>query len=443
MVARGVHRVRVVSTALYTDRYELTMLQAALHAGTADRRCVFEVFTRHLPTGRRYGVVAGTGRLFDALADFRFDDAVLAALSRDRVVDDDTLRWLSDHRFRGDIDGYREGEVFFPGSPVLVVRGTFAEAVLLETLVLSALNHDSAIASAAARMVVAADGLPCIEMGSRRTHEEAAVAADRAAYLVGFASTSNLAAGARYGIPTAGTSAHAFTLLHDDERQAFAAQLNALGKATTVLVDTYDVEGAVRTAVELAGPELGAVRIDSGDLEQVARDVRRLLDELGATRTRIVVTSDLDEQAIARLRHEPVDAFGIGTAVVTGSGAPTAGFVYKLVARSRTADGPLEPVAKASSGKVGYGGAKSAVRRLDASGTAIAEVAYVSGTKPPRDDERVLTVPLVRAGDVVESTTLDALRSHHRLALAELPADALRLSPGPPALQTAYEEVAT
>jgi nicotinate phosphoribosyltransferase len=305
---------------------------------------------------------------------------------------------------------------------------------------LSVLNHDSAIASAAARMVVAADGLPCIEMGARRTHEEAAVAAARAAYIVGFASTSNLAAGSRYDVPTAGTSSHAFTLVHDDERQAFAAQLDALGRDTTLLVDTYDVETAVRTAVELAGPDLAAVRIDSGDLRETARTVRRLLDELGATQTRIVVTSDLDEYAIAALRHEPVDAFGVGTAVVTGSGAPTAGFVYKLVARARTPDGPLEPVAKASTGKVGYGGAKSAARRRDADGTATAEVVYVTRAAPTRDDERVLSVPLMRAGEVVETPAIGDLRSHHRRAMTELPAEAMRLSPGRPVLHAIYEE---
>ncbi|MDX6285771.1 MAG: nicotinate phosphoribosyltransferase [Frankiales bacterium] len=429
-----------MSTALYTDRYELTMLQAALRAGTAERRCVFEVFVRRHLADRRYGVVAGTGRLLDALQDFRFDDPTLAALSRDKVVDDDTLRWLSDYRFVGDINGYREGELFFPGSPVLVVHGTFAEAVLLETLTLSVFNHDSAVATAAARMVVAADGRPCIEMGSRRTHEEAAVAAARAAYIAGFDSTSNLAAGARYGVPTAGTSAHAFTLLHDEERQAFAAQLDALGKSTTLLVDTYDVLAGVRAAVELAGPELGAVRIDSGDLAQTAREVRRLLDELGATHTRIVVTSDLDENAITALSHEPVDAFGVGTAVAMGGGTPTAGFIYKLVARARTPDGPLEPIAKASIGKVGTGGVKSAARRRDAHGTAVAEVVYVDRPGAARDDERVLTVPLVQHGEVVETPALDDLRSHHRQAMAELPADALRPSSGPPALRTIYEE---
>src|SRR5690606_15583465 len=166
-------------------------------------------------------------------------------------------------RFSGNVWGYGEGECFFPNSPVLVVEGTFAEAVLLETLVLSILNFDSAIASAASRMTVAAEGRPCIEMGSRRTHEWAAVAAARAAYIAGFTSTSNLEAGRTYGVPTRGTSAHAFTLLHDSERDAFTAQVTSLGKGTTLLVDTYDVAAAVALGVEIAGPELGAVRLDS------------------------------------------------------------------------------------------------------------------------------------------------------------------------------------
>ena len=176
------------------------------------------------------------------------------ALENSGVVGPETLRWLAGYRFGGDVWGYGEGEVFVPGSPLLVVEGTFAEAVLLETLVLSILNHDCAIAAAASRMTVAAQNRPCLEMGSRRTHEEAAVAAARAAYVAGFAGTSNLEAGRRYGIPTVGTAAHAFTLLHDDERAAFAAQVATLGAGTTLLVDTYDVTQGVRTAVEVAGP---------------------------------------------------------------------------------------------------------------------------------------------------------------------------------------------
>ena len=325
----------MTSTALLTDHYELTMLQAALRSGAAQRRCVFEVFARRLPEGRRYGVVAGTGRLVEAVRDFRFGADELAALRERDVVDEQTLDFLAGYRFSGDISGYAEGECYFPGSPLVVVEASFAEGVLLETLILSILNHDAAVAAAASRMVTAAGDRPCLEMGSRRTHEQAAVAAARAAYVAGFAATSNLEAGRRYGVPTTGTSAHAFTLLHDTERAAFEAQVACLGKGTTLLVDTYDVPTAVEVAVDVAGPELGAVRLDSGDLLAQAVEVRAQLDSLGAGDTRIVVTSDLDEHAIAALAAAPVDAYGVGTSLVTGSGAPTAGLVYKLVSAGR------------------------------------------------------------------------------------------------------------
>jgi nicotinate phosphoribosyltransferase len=419
--------------ALLTDRYELTMVAAALADGTADRDCVFEVFARRLPHGRRYGVLAGTGRLLEALPDFRFTDEDLAALREQGLTDSRLLDWLAGFRFSGDVDGYAEGELFFPGSPVLTVRAPFAEGVLLETLVLSVLNHDSAIASAAARMVAAACERPCIEMGSRRTHEDAAVAAARAAHLVGFAATSNLEAGHRYGVPTTGTSAHAFTLLHDDEAAAFRAQVAALGVGTTLLVDTYDVDQGIRTAVEVAGPELGAIRLDSGDLPTLAAHARELLDSLGATGTRIIVTSDLDEFAIAGLMAAPVDGYGVGTSLVTGSGAPTAGMVYKLVAR----DGV--PVAKRSEGKNSVGGRKSAVRRHDASGTATAEV-VTSEPVLPRDGDRSLLVELVRGGELCAPATpreaLAAARAHHERARDAMPAEAFALSRGDCAIET-------
>jgi nicotinate phosphoribosyltransferase len=419
--------------ALFTDRYELTMVAAALADGTAQRDCVFEVFARRLPHGRRYGVLAGTGRLLEALPHFRFGDAELAALREQGLTDERLLDWLAGFRFSGDVDGYAEGDLFFPGSPVLTVRAPFAEGVLLETLALSVLNHDSAIASAAARMVAAACERPCIEMGSRRTHEEAAVAAARAAHMVGFASTSNLEAGRRYGVPTTGTSAHAFTLLHDDERSAFQAQVDALGPGTTLLVDTYDVDQGIRTAVEVAGPELGGIRLDSGDLPTLAAHARELLDSLGATRTRIVVTSDLDEYAIAGLMAAPVDRYGVGTSLVTGSGAPTAGMVYKLVQR----DGV--PVAKKSEGKRSVGGRKHAVRRHDADGIATAEVVS-SAPITPRDGDRDLVVPLLRAGELCEQLSpADALaraRAHHERVRQALPQEAWALSRGEPVLET-------
>ncbi|MFE9044306.1 nicotinate phosphoribosyltransferase [Streptomyces sp. NPDC012421] len=432
--------VDVPSTALFTDQYELTMLQAALRAGTADRRSVFEVFTRRLPEGRRYGVLAGVGRVLDAVENFRFDPAVLGFLRERSIVDEPTLAWLAGYRFSGDIWGYPEGEVYFPGSPVLRVEGSFAECVLLETVILSILNHDSAIAAAASRMSAAAGGRRLIEMGARRTHELAAVASARAAYVGGFDSTSDLAAGFRYGIPTVGTSAHAFTLLHDSERDAFRAQVDSLGRGTTLLVDTYDVAEAVRTAVEIAGPELGAVRIDSGDLLLVAHRVRAQLDELGARDTRIVVTSDLDEYAIASLAAAPVDAYGVGTQLVTGSGHPTCSMVYKLVARAASADpkAPLTPVAKKSlGGKASVGGRKWAARRKDADGVAAAEVI---GTGPVPDALAAdqLLVELVKGGEVVAREPLEAARTRHIAARAGLPMSAIQLSRGEPVLPTEY-----
>ncbi|MDT0475858.1 nicotinate phosphoribosyltransferase [Streptomyces griseoviridis] len=432
--------VDVPSTALFTDQYELTMLQAALKAGTAERRSVFEVFTRRLPEGRRYGVLAGTGRVLDAVENFRFDPDVLGFLRERDIVDGPTLEWLASYRFSGDIWGYPEGEVYFPGSPVLRVEGSFAECVLLETVILSVLNHDSAIAAAASRMSSAAGGRPLIEMGARRTHELAAVAAARAAYVGGFATTSDLAAGFRYGIPTVGTSAHAFTLLHDHERDAFRAQVDSLGRGTTLLVDTYDVAEAVRTAVEVAGPDLGAVRIDSGDLLLVAHRVRQQLDAMGATGTRIVVTSDLDEYAIASLAAAPVDAYGVGTQLVTGSGHPTCSMVYKLVARAESADpkAPLVPVAKKSTGgKTSMGGRKWAARRLDADGVAEAEVVG-TGQVPADLADRQLLVELVKGGTVVTREPLDTVRDRHTRARAGLPLSATQLSRGEPVLPTEY-----
>ncbi|MBQ0974041.1 nicotinate phosphoribosyltransferase [Streptomyces sp. RK31] len=432
--------VNVPSTALFTDQYELTMLQAALKAGTAERHSVFEVFTRRLPHGRRYGVVAGTGRVLDAVENFRFDEGVLRFLREKAVVDEETLDWLAGYRFSGDVWGYPEGEVYFPGSPVMRVEGSFAECVLLETVILSILNHDSAIAAAASRMSSAAGDRPLIEMGARRTHELAAVAASRAAYIGGFSSTSDLAAGFRYNIPTVGTSAHAFTLLHDTERDAFRAQVDSLGAGTTLLVDTYDVTEAVRAAVEVAGPGLGAVRIDSGDLLLVAHRVRQQLDALGARDTKIVVTSDLDEYAIASLAAAPVDAYGVGTQLVTGSGHPTCSMVYKLVARAESAgpEAPLVPVAKKSTGgKTSIGGRKWAARRRDADGVAEAEV-IGTGDVPPELAGRQLTVPLVRGGEVVAREPLDVVRDRHAAARAGLPLSATQLSRGEPVLPTEY-----
>ncbi len=426
-----------MSVALLTDKYELTMLQAALHDGSAHRHTTFELFARRLPDGRRYGVVAGTGRFLDSLARFRFDELDEPALaSLAEFLDEATLDFLRGFRFTGDVDGYPEGELYFADSPVLSVSGSFAECVLLETLALSIFNHDTAIASAAARMVSAAGGRTLIEMGSRRTHERAAVAAARAAYLAGFDGTSNLLAHHRYGVPALGTSAHAFTMVHTtvdgpDEPAAFRAQVDALGVGTTLLVDTYDVTAGIANAVAVAGPRLGAVRIDSGDLGVLARQARAQLDGLGATGTKIVVSGDLDEYSIAALRADPVDSYGVGTSLVTGSGAPTASMVYKLV----EVDGI--PVQKRSSHKESHGGRKAALRLVKPSGTVVEEVVYPVGSPPAGTEAgRPLTVALVRGGAAVGAATLADARERVAAGLTSLPWEGLRLSHGEPAIPT-------
>ena len=406
-----------MSTALLTDRYELTMLDAALASGLAGRRAVFEVFARRLPPGRRFGVVAGQGRLAGLIRDLRYEPDDIVAL-RD-VVRPQTRDWLTGRELGLQVTAYPEGSTYAPGSPVLTVEGCFGEGLLLETLVLSVLNADSAVASAAARMVLAAGDRPLLEMGGRRTHEQAAVSAARAAYLAGFSATSNLEAGRRHGVPTIGTTAHAFVLAHGSELEAVKAQVAAQGVGTTVLVDTYDTAEGIRTAVEVAGSQLGAVRLDSGDPAVEVPKARALLDELGATQTRIVVTGDLDEHAIAGLADVPVDRYGVGTSLVTGSGAPTAGFVYKLVAiaESGEPDAPMRPVAKNSAGKSTLGGRKWAWRTADGR-----EV--LRRTPEPLPDGTRLQAPLTTHDDV------RGARATCAAALAALPPAARLLEPG-------------
>jgi putative nicotinate phosphoribosyltransferase len=419
-----------VSPGLLTDRYELTMLSSWVNDGSVDNRAVFEAFARWLPDGRRYGVVAGLDRLLRLVERFTFTDDEIEWLETESVVDSATAAYLRDFRFSGDIDAYREGELYFPGSPVVTVTGTLGECLVIETLVLSVLNHDTAVASAAARMATAAGGRPLVEMGSRRTHEAAAIAVARAAYVAGFASTSNLAAGRLYGIPTVGTASHAFILAHESEEAAFRSQVETHGADTTLLVDTFDITDGIRTAIKVAGPDLGAVRIDSGDLADEAQKARLLLDELGATETKIIATSDLDEFVITALADAPIDGYGVGTRVATGSGHPTASMVYKLVA---VADGPgadalMRPVAKKSAAKVSVGGHKTAFREY-VDGMVVREAFAVGTHEVPG---RPLQVAAMRAGRIVHQPSLAEIRSFAAEQLATLPADATNVAAGTP-----------
>ncbi len=393
------------STALLTDRYELTMVDAALGSGQADKTAVFELFTRGLPPQRAYGVVAGTGRAIQAVADFTFDDAELTWLESNEIVSGPALEFLADYRFRGDMWGFAEGDLYLADSPVLTVQSTFAEAVVLETVLLSIFNHDSAVASAVARMVDAAGDRAVIEGGARRAHESAAISCARSAYLAGASATSNLEAGRAYDIPTIGTIGHAFVLAHADEREAFRAQHQLLGSGTTYLVDTYDIENGIRTAVDVAGPGIGGIRIDSGDLAIESAKARVLLNELGATGARIIVSGDLDEWSIASLADAPIDGYLVGTNLITGSGHPTASMVYKLVA-IESGDG-LQSVNKRSSGKGTVGGRKAAFRLDDH------DVLVVDNEHPPTDVQhpgRRLQIPLIERGEVVTDLSLELAR---------------------------------
>ena len=388
------------------------MVASALKSGIAHHRAVFEVFARRLPAGRAYGVMAGIERVLDALSRFRFDAATVDHLVAAGVVQEGEMTdWLAAYRFSGDITGYAEGELFFPYSPVITVTGTFAECVVLETVILSVLNHDCAVASAAARMADAAGGRLLIEGGSRRTDPESAVAAARAGFVGGFDTTSNLEAGRRHGIPTGGTTAHAFVLAHETEEAAFAAQRDTLGIGSTYLVDTFEVMEGIRRAVAVVGSDIGAVRIDSGDLLGDSIAARELLDGLGATGCRIVVSSDLDEFRVAELQaaNAPIDAYLVGTSLVTGSGHPTASMVYKLVAIAPDAESSskLRAVGKLSPGKRTIGGRKDVHRTVDREGRFTGEVLSVLPVELP-DDSMAPQVELVRDGEIVADLTSPA-----------------------------------
>lgn len=441
------------TSALLTDMYELTMIDSSIVSGTANRRCVFEAFGRRLPGGRRYGVVAGTGRVLEAIKNFHFDVDELEYMAGTGLVSPQTIDWMANYTFTGDVYGYAEGECYFPYSPILTVTGSFAETVVLETVILSILNHDSAVATAASRMTNAAHGRPCLEFGARRTHEIAAVHAARAAVIAGFAATSDLEAGRSYGLGVAGTAAHSFTLVHDSEEEAFAAQIATMGPGTTLLVDTYDIPTGVERAVKAAraaGGELGAIRLDSGDLVAQAFTVRKQLDELGAESTKITVTSDLDEFAIAALGAAPVDAYGVGTKLVTGSGYPTAELVYKLVQREDS-EGVMKEVAKASKNKSSIGGLKVAGRVSDQQGSAAQELVVSAQTWDEglayleKVGARPLQIKLIDGGVIDEQymckEAIAKAAARHEASRAELPYDGWRLSNGEPAVPTKMVDI--
>jgi nicotinate phosphoribosyltransferase len=416
--------------ALLTDRYELAMLGAYLREGLAQRRAVFELSLRKLPRHRRFLVVAGIDRIARYLDSLRFEAKEIEYLARAPglrdVMNDQVIAYLRDFRFRGHVDAMPEGEIAFAGEPILRIESSLAEAQILETFLLGVINHETKVASKAARVVLAAAGRPVAEFGARRIDPLVAPYAARAAYIAGCASTSCEQAGLDFGVPVSGTCAHSYMLAHVDggEEEAFHRFADAFPSGTALLVDTFDTHrGALRAAA--AGPNVRAVRIDSGDLARLGADVRSILDAKGRTDVKIIGSDDMDEYRIVELlaAGAPYDGFGVGTAIVLSPDAPSLGAVYKLV-EVEDRRGQRIAVAKRAPGKASYGGAKQVYRRFDASGSMLEDVVSRVNEAPVGE---ALLVPLVRDGRIVGElpTLADATRrarDRTTANLAKLPA---------------------
>jgi len=438
--------------ALLTDRYELAMLGAYLREGIAERRAVFELSVRRLPPSRRFLLVAGIDRIVRYLRDLRFTDEEVeylrAAPGLSDVMSDAMVSWLRAFQFRGDLDAVHEGEVVFEDEPILRVEGSLAEAQVLETFLLGVINAETRVASKAARVALAAGDLPVYEFGARRGDPLAAPYAARAAWIAGCASTSCEAAGMRFGVPVSGTLGHSYVMAHadDGEAVAFARFAEAFPSAgTTLLVDTWDTRHGALLAAK-AGAGVRAVRIDSGDLGALSRDVRRILDAAGRDDVRIIASDDLDEHRIAALLREgaPCDGFGVGTAIALTPDAPSLGAIYKLV-EVEDRRGVRVPVGKRSPAKPSFGGRKQVWRRRGPEGVAQEDVIGLADEGAEPDEVtagEALLSPVMRHGKLladlpspIDATRLARARADR--AIASLP-PALRGIEVPPAAEARY-----
>jgi nicotinate phosphoribosyltransferase len=422
--------------ALETDLYELTMAVAHFAGGSHRRRVACEVFVRRLPRHRTYLLAAGLEAALEWLEEFRFEPDELDYLAGTRALAGvfrrfpDFRDFLASLRFTGHVDAVPEGTVIFPEEPLLRVEAEVVQAQLAETFLLSALNHATAVATKAARVVTAAAGAAIAEFGARRTHPEAAVDAARAAYLAGCAGTSCVEAGRRYGVPVLGTAAHLWTMFHGTETEAFARYFAAFPESSLLLVDTYDTLAGVRHGVEATGGRLVGVRLDSGDILALSREVRRYLDRAGLAGVRIVASGDLEEHAIAALvaAGAPIDVYGVGTELVVSGDSPRVGGVYKLVAVER--DGGWKDTAKLSAGKVSLPGRKQVFRRREGGRLEGDELGLVEEAAPPGTEP--LLVPVLRDGRrVAPPEPLAVARARARESLAALPDHVRAIAPPP------------
>ncbi len=412
-------------SALNTDLYELTMAAGYFATGKVEEIATFELSVRRLPETRNFLIAAGLAQAVEYLQGLRFKEdevAYLRSLAQFRDAPPEFFDFLMRLRFTGSLFAVPEGTPVFAGEPIAIVRAPLAQAQLVETYLLSTFAFQTSIASKAARCAIAAEDRSIIEFGSRRAHgPDAGILAARAAYIGGCAGTSNTEAGKRFGIPVSGTAAHSWIMAFADERAAFVALQKVLGENAVFLLDTYDTIEAAHLVAKLGKPVWG-VRLDSGDLVSLAREVRTILDSAGLQSAKIFATNDLDEYRVAALVQAgaPINAFGVGTALATSSDAPSLSAVYKLVELKR--NGTVQYTAKFSDEKSTRPGAKQIYRFKDRDIIALqSECSSNFGSSP-------LVRPILMEGQLVEAQPAIAeMRSHAREGVAALPPELLDL----------------
>ncbi len=419
-----------LTSPLLTDQYQLTMLQSYLEHGM-DQTAVFEFFVRKLPPGRNFLVAAGLEQVLDFLENMQFSLEELAWLTP--RFSRATLAYLHELRFTGDVHAMPEGTVFFPDQPILRITAPLPEAQLVESRIINLLHFETLIASKAARSVLVAPDKLLVDFGLRRAHgAEAGLLAARASYLAGFAGSSTMLAGMLYGVPTFGTMAHSYVQAHGDEAAAFEHFARSHPGNAILLIDTYDTEAAAIKVVALArklqseGIAIKGVRLDSGDLAEHARKVRRILDGGGLRQATIFASGNLDEYRLEKLisAGAPIDGFGVGTALDTSSDAPALDCAYKLQEYAG------RPCRKRSEGKATWPGRKQVYRRYGADGRMAGDVVALAENDGQGGEPLLQAV--MQAGQRVASVPLDELRQQTLAGYAKLPPAAMRLDAAPP-----------
>jgi len=416
-----------VPKALHTDLYQLTMLASYFHRNMHQTPAVCEMFVRRLPPNRRFLVAAGLDRVLTYLEELRFTDAEIESL-RDipglrKTLSPPFVEYLRAFRFTGTLHAMPEGTLAFQNEPLVRVEAPLGEAQLIETFLLSAINHQTMIASKAARVVLAAQGRKVLEFGSRRTHPEAAVSVARAAYIAGFAGSSNVQAAYDFDVPCRGTMAHMYIMASESEEEAFVEYAKLFGRST-YLVDTYDTLRGTQRALDKVGEAVGALRLDSGDLSSLSVQVRALLDQNDRADVKIVASSDLDEYALLDLvKQGAVDAAGVGTRLATSDDAPSLGGVYKLV---QIGD---RPVAKLSQSKVTYPGPHQVYRRMRDDKLDYDHLGLVSEGAYDFIDCQALLVPVMQKGVRTHHENIHQMRERCQNGLNALPASLSEIAP--------------